>query len=61
MWLAVCSEKGCQWEYEADSQTLAEDYFLRHVMESGHLGAVVELPLADYDREAEMDRRKKAA
>ncbi len=61
MWLAICSEKACQWEYEATSQDLAEDYFLRHVLESGHLGAVVELPLPDHDREAEVARRKKAA
>jgi hypothetical protein len=58
MWLAVCSDKNCQWEYHAASRALAQHIFERHVLESDHRGAVVEL---EAEREAEVDRLNRAA
>ncbi len=44
MWLAVCSEKHCEWEHHADSRMLAEAHLHWHVFKTEHRAVVVLLP-----------------
>ncbi len=50
MWLAACSEQACQWRRVTASLPLAEFHFRRHILETGHHGAVVAVPAPEGER-----------
>ncbi len=44
MWLAVCAEKCCRWEHTSVYRRFVEAHWQWHVLETGHHGAVVDIP-----------------
>ncbi len=54
MWLAACSEQACQWRVLTASLPLAEFHFRRHVLETGHQGIVVAVPILESERSTEL-------
>ncbi len=58
MWLAVCSEKHCRWEHSSAYRRFAEAHWQWHVLESGHHGAVVDIPAMDAQRLADVAREQ---
>ncbi len=56
MWLAVCSNKRCQWERSAESRVSAVTHLAWHVRQPGHRGAVVEIPDPEIKRWLDLDR-----
>ncbi len=47
MWLAVCSDNDCGWEHASVYRRYVEAHWQWHVLETGHHGAVVDIPSRD--------------
>ncbi len=58
MWLAVCSRKQCQWDREAVTRAKAETDMGWHSLQTGHRGAVVDIPEPDLQRKVHLMRLK---
>ncbi len=61
MWLAVCADQQCQWEREGLARESAETHMLWHTHETGHRGAVVDVPEPDVERRLELRRHEQQA
>ncbi len=50
MWLAVCADTHCRWEHTSPDRRFVEAHWQWHVLETGHHGAIVDVPPMDPER-----------